>query len=182
MISKFKLLSSVIVLAATIFFCAAPAFADSIVLTLDHPIQTGTAGSTLSFTGSVFAPATNGGTVSLDTDAANGPSFDNPPNFDDSGFFSNFFSVDPGQTVSGLLFTITLPTNIAPGTYNSFYEIVGSDSNSSNISTSEQFTINVPTVAATPEPGTWLLLATGIAAIWLFAKYGKAGSEAATRT
>ena len=74
------------VLAATLLL-SSRTFADTIGLGLNAPVQSGTAGSTVSFVATVSAPDTNGGTVFL-----NGDSFDvsSPLTLDDSGFFNDF--------------------------------------------------------------------------------------------
>ena len=47
---------------------ARPASADTINLNLANPVQTGVAGSTLSFDATVTAPGNNGATISLNGD------------------------------------------------------------------------------------------------------------------
>src|SRR5580704_7766125 len=89
------------------------AFGDTISLSLAAPVQTGAAGSTVSYSATVSAPGTNGATVFLNAD-----SFDvtSPLVLDDSGFFLGFpLSLDPGHSFSGLLFSLALPSNVAAG-------------------------------------------------------------------
>ena len=152
---------STLALAALLFI--APAFADTLNLALSNPIQTGTASSILAFDATVSAPLSNGGTVYL-----NGDNFNVSlagATIDDSGFYLNFpVSMNPTDNYTGTLFTISLPSVILPGTYNGFFEILGgSDPNAQDVLTTANFQITTP--AAVPEPGTWLLLGTGVAAL-----------------
>ena len=141
----------------TVFLPAAPASADSITLVLSNPAQTVSPGSTLTFDATVSAPLANGATVFL-----NGDSFgDNIPGstIDDSGFLVNFpLSLDPGDNFTGTLFSVALPPGVAVGSYTGFFEIFGgSSADSLNPLATVNFQINT-----TPEPGTWVLLATGL--------------------
>jgi hypothetical protein len=138
----------------------APAYADSLNLTLANPIQTGTSNGALTFDATVSAPLANSGALFL-----NGDNFNVSlagAIFDDTGFLLDFpLSLDPGGSFTGTLFTVTLPSIISPGTHNGFFEILGgSDPAAQNTLASVNFQINTPT--AVPEPRTWLLLATGL--------------------
>ena len=87
-----------------------PASADTITLNLANSVQTGAAGSTLSFDATVTAPGNNGTTIYLNGD--NFTSLASPLTSNDDGFLLGFpLSLDPGESFSGLLFTITLPSN-----------------------------------------------------------------------
>jgi hypothetical protein len=101
-----------------------PASADIITLNLANPVQTGAAGSTLSFDATVTAPTNNGGTVYLNGD--NFTSLASPLTSNDDGFLLGFpLSLDPGDSFAGLLFTITLPPSINPGQYLGSFVILG---------------------------------------------------------
>jgi hypothetical protein len=162
-------------LAALIFaliVSAAPALADTLNFSLTSPNQTGLPGTMLSFAATVSAPSSNSGTIYL-----NGDSFNlTAPggSIDDLGFLFTFpFSLDPGDSFTGELFTVTLPSDLPPGLYNGFFEILGgSDSSAFNTIGTVDFTVDQPV----PEPSSWLLLATGLA--FLGAAYASSGATA----
>ena len=155
MIKKTVLSLSLFLLA--MFSPAASAWADSITLVLSQPTQTGGPGSTLTFDATVSAPFANSATVFLNFDNFG----DNIPGstIDDSGFAFNFPAIlAPGVGFSGALFSVTLPPNVAAGSYTGFFEIFGgSSAGAGDPLATVNFRIN-----ATPEPGTWVLLATGL--------------------
>jgi hypothetical protein len=157
-IKKTALSFSIALLAALALVM--PASADTLNLMLSNPVQTAIPGATLTFGASASAPFSNSGTIFL-----NGDNFNlslNGAVIDDSGLFLNFPpSLDPGVGVAGTLFTVALPSTITPGTYTGFFSILGgSDSNAQDTIATATFEIDAP--AAVPEPGTWLLLATGL--------------------
>jgi hypothetical protein len=154
------------VLAATLLL-SSRTFADTIDLSLNAPAQPGTAGSTVSFVATVLAPGTNGGTVFL-----NGDSFDafSPLILDDSGFFTDFpLSLDPGDSFSGTLFSIALPSNLAAGLYTGSFAILGgADSDALDTLGSVDFQVNVaPTASTVPEPESMMLMAAGLPGVAL---------------
>jgi hypothetical protein len=154
------------VLAATSLL-SSRTFADTIDLSLNAPAQSGTAGSTVSFVATVLAPGTNGGTVFLNGDSFNVSS---PLILDDSGFFNDFpLSLDPGDSFSGTLFSIALPSNLAAGLYTGSFEILGgADSDALNTLGSVDFQVNlVPTSSTVPEPESLMLLAAGLPGVAL---------------
>jgi len=155
MIKKTVLSLSLFLLA--MFLPATPTWADSITLVLSQPTQTGGPGSTLTFDATVSAPLANGATVFLNFDNFG----DNIPGstIDDSGFLLDFpLSLAPGVSFSGALFSLALPPNVAVGSYTGFFEIFGgSSAGAGNPLATVNFQIN-----ATPEPGSWILLATGL--------------------
>jgi len=136
-----------------------PAFADTITLSLDSPVQTGTPGSTLSFDATVSTDSKSSDTVYL-----NGDNFtlSSPLTLDDSGFFNTFpLSLDPGDLFSGLLFTVTLPPNVAPGLYTGSFSILGgANDGAQDVLATVNFNVNVPSTV--PEPASGLLLVTGL--------------------
>jgi hypothetical protein len=164
---KTALSLSKLALASLLF--VAPAFADTLNLTLSNPIQTGTPNGTLTFDATTSAPLSNTGTIYL-----NGDSFNLSlagATIDDTGFFNFPLSLDPGDTFTGTLFTVSLPASFAPGTYNGFFEILGgTDPAAFDTLATVNFQVTTPT--AVPEPDAWLLLATGLAALPI-AIYGR---------
>jgi hypothetical protein len=138
---------------------AMPASADTLNLVLSNPVQTGIPGSTLTFDATASAPASNSATVFLVGDNFN-VTLDGAT-IDDSDFLTFPFSLDPGDSFAGPLFTVALPSTIAPGAYTGFFSILGgSDPSAQDTIATVNFEINAP--AAVPEHGTWLLLATGL--------------------
>jgi hypothetical protein len=147
---------SLSMLALAVLLLAAPALADTISLTLSNPIQTGAPGSILTFDATVSAPLANGAEVFL-----NGDNFgiSGPNSIDDTGFLLDFpLDLNPGDSFTGTLFTVALPPNLGAGSYNGFFTILGgADPSALGDLTTVNFQVN-----ATPEPGTWLLFATGL--------------------
>ena len=144
------------VLLMTIGYSAS-AYADTITLSLNSPVQqTNNVAATLFFKATVSAPNSNTEAVYL-----NGDSFDiaSPLTLDDSDLSFNFpLILAPGQSVTNVLFTAALPGDAATGAYfGSFTLLGGSDIEANHILASSNFQINV-----TPEPSSWLLLATGL--------------------
>lgn len=138
---------------------AAPAFADTLNLSLANPTQTGTPGETLSFDAIVSAPSSNSSTIYLNSDSFNlsAPG----AHIDDSGFFFTFpLSLDPNNSFTGELFTVILPSDLPLAIYSGYFEILGgSDPSALNTLATVDFQVDRPV----PEPATWLLLVTGIA-------------------
>jgi hypothetical protein len=149
------------VVAATLLL-SSRTFADTISLNLTAPVQSSTAGSTVSFSATVSAPGTNGATVFL-----NGDSFDvtSPLVLNDNEFLFTFpLSLNPGDSFSGTLFSIDLPSNLAAGLYAGSFEILGgADSGTFDALGSVDFQVNVAPAASTvPEPESLMLLAAGL--------------------
>lgn len=156
-IKKTALSFSIALLA--VLALAMPASADTLNLVLSNPVQTAIPNSTLTFDATASTPAGNSAAVFL-----NGDNFNialNGAAIDDSDFLNFPLSLDPGGSFTGSLFTVTLPSTIAPGSYTGFFSILGgSDPASQDTIATVNFEIDTP--AAVPEPGTWLLFATGL--------------------
>jgi hypothetical protein len=134
------------------------AYADTVSLTLSNPTESGVSPSFVTFDATVSAPGTNAADVYLNADSYN---VDAPLTLDDSDFFNNFpFFLTPGQTFTGDLFVVTIPSATPLySSYNGYFEILGGPTDTdANLLSSAPFTVYV-----TPEPSSFLLLGTGIA-------------------
>jgi hypothetical protein len=175
MMKKTALSLSLFLLAA--LMPAAPALADTVNLSLTTPVQTGAPSSTLTFDATVSAPLANGAPVFLNSDnfGVGIPG----STIDDSGFLTNFpLSLSPGDDFTGTLFTVTLPSNLASGVYSGFFEIFGGAAGAADPLATVDFQIDAS--SPVPEPGTWVLLATGlgILATWMWHRHDIAQGNA----
>lgn len=141
-----------------------PAFADPVVLD-------GVIGSTVSFDADIQNPIENVVPLFL-----NGSSFtiDSPLSLNDLLKVNFPSSIAAGGEAFGTLFTVALPVDLTPGLYNGTYLILGGFSPSDQETLAEiDFQINAqPAASPIPEPGTWVLLLTGVGALGVM-MYGK---------
>jgi hypothetical protein len=148
------------------------ALAGTLTLSLSNPVQSATPGSTLTFDATVSAPSTNAAPIFLNSDNY---TIDSPLTVNDSDFFSVPLSLDPGDSYTGALFTVTLPADIVFQTYTGSFEILGgADGLTFDTLATTDFQVN-----PTPEPGTMSLLATGLSllAFVMYRKKGKSLSD-----
>jgi hypothetical protein len=160
MIKRPVLLLSLLVLSVTSLF-SVRAHADTLSLIITTPVQTITAGSTVSFFATVSAPITNTTTLNLVSDVIDktGDSF----TFDDDGFYFGFpLTLSAGESYTGLLFTATANQNIGIGLYPGIFSILGgTQETDQDVLARANFELDVP-ASAVPEPGSILLLMTGL--------------------
>lgn len=147
------------------------AHADTIDFAITNSPQTGAPGATLTFDAMMAAPPKIGSPIYLNALGFTTPGFDSSP-IDPTGFFVNFpLFLNGGDSVTDALFTVTLANNILPGVYIGSVSVLGGvDSEASDLLATSTFEIDVPGTPAVPEPGTLVLLVTGLGA---FGSYGR---------
>lgn len=144
-------------------------------VTITLPTISGSAGDTITVLGSLTNTSANtldfgGDFVSTNSTAISGLG---------DVFFNGLLGFGPSSiagnsTLTGVdLFTIVIATTAAPGSYDlNFYDLLGGTDAACNLDPtlcgvqlgSVEFTVNVQGAVPTPEPGTLLLLASGLLA------------------
>lgn len=154
-------------LALLVALCSAPASrADSLDVTLTEADQTVIQGTTVvEFDASILNPSTTD-TIYLNSDTSTTNSLF--VSVDDSPFFANApIFLDPGQSTSTFaLFDIDLPADITDGIYSGVFSILGGPDGGTNTDFGDladvDFSVDVTSPVATPEPNTLLLMGTGL--------------------
>jgi hypothetical protein len=154
-----KKLSFAILTIAGALISAAPALADTVNYSLTTIDPTVVAGGTVTFNSSIVAPSTNTGSVSILSDSF---SCQAGCMIDDTDFNNTPFELAPGESYMGPLFTVTTLSTDAAGNYEGFFDVTFADASGDIFTDSAPFEVSVA-----PEPGTWLLLSTGLACAWL---------------
>lgn len=146
-----------------VFLASKNVNADPVTFTINNPIQVGTVGSVLSFTGSLTNVAAP--TVTIVSDNFNGLPV--TLTLDDTPFVINFLgqSIAGGATLGPLeLFTVTIEAGATPGIYNGVFSVLFDSDNGAGQETNVQtFTVTVLPDTQIPEPMTLLLLGSGLA-------------------
>ena len=140
-------------------FAGGTANAGPVSLTLASPFQTiSSSGGLLTF------DATVNNTDPTDVEYLNGDSttLAGPLTLDDTPFFTDFpLFLNPGDTFTGELFTVSVPSGTGSGLYAGSFEILGgAPTDFTDVVASADFDVVV-----TPEPASFVLLLTGLAAV-----------------
>lgn len=175
-----KLKSALLTLtfAGSALFCAT-AYADTFSIVLTPPAQTAAPGSTVVYSGTVSAPLTNSGADYIN---AGEITFSGPQDivFDtsDSLTFNGGNAIAPGSSVSGDLFSVFVPSTEASGNFiGSFTLLGGPDFITYSQLGQVNFTLNVASAASvTPEPSSYLLLASGLLGVYALVRRQRAFS------
>jgi hypothetical protein len=152
--NSMKKLSLAMLAIAGALVSAAPALADTVNYSLTTVSQTVTAGGTATFDTLIAAPSSNIGSISILSDSF---SCDAGCTIDDTDFNNTPFTLDPGESYTGPLFTVSTLSTDPAGIYEGSFDITFGDALGNTFTDSEPFEINI-----TPEPGSWLLLSTGL--------------------
>jgi hypothetical protein len=138
--------------------------ADTLTLTLNPAYQSGSSTSWV-FTGTISYTSSDALNDSGATEFLNGDAsyVDAPSVLDDSSFNINApLSMIPGQSYTGVMFTVTTPSYSSglSNDYVGYFDIVGgnSPSDDTDVLASSNFNIHV-----TPEPPGWELMALALA-------------------
>jgi hypothetical protein len=146
-------------------------------LTITLPTISGIAGQQITVLGNLTNSSLNVLYFSTDSVAFNNPAIGGSPDVASNGFLGLLLGMDLGptsinasSTLTGVdLFTVNIPTGTAPGLYDmNFYDLLGGVDPSCTLGFcgvqlgNVEFSVNVQGPVTTPEPGTFLLLASGL--------------------
>lgn len=127
----------------------------------DTIVIDGVIGSTVSFDITLENPIGSGAALFLNKGL---DAIDDPLTLNDLLSVNFPASLNEGTSASGILFTVDLPVGMTPGIYNGIYLILGGFTPNDFDTLAEiDFQVNAqPATNPIPEPGTWVLLATGL--------------------
>ena len=175
--TRFRNLLKFSVAVAGMLLAGTAAKADTLTFTLNTPYQSGPS-NLFTFTGTIAYTSTDSLNDVGVTEYLNGDDFSisAPATLDDSSFLLNSpLSMNPGDSWSGVIFTVTTPPfiggSLAANFYTGSFSIVGgnSPSDTTDLLATAPFDVQV-----TPEPTSLLLLASGLAGLLTAKKLRKA--------
>ncbi|GAA3766964.1 hypothetical protein [Terriglobus aquaticus] len=155
-----------ILLILVAVFCSTAARADSISFTLLAPDQAASVGQTVTYIANVSLDSTSSPyylyALAVNLNAPDGSDVTQLFRQNQDGFYNNFpFELDPGTSITDVLFTLELPAGLPAGTFTGTAALQGgSDPSSSDIQVSDAFSLTV--VSETAEPGSFLFACTGM--------------------
>jgi|SRR5579872_1307874 len=164
-------------------FLAPAASADTLFTAFDLPTQTGAAGDTLTFSGTI---ANNSG-MDLFVNSAEVNLLGFGPNDSDlTDFIFNFTGVLPDSSSIGPadFFIVTIPDLMNVGLYAGTLTVQGgADANADSTLATVDFSVNVTgsTSPSVPEPGTLALMIAPLAWVWFCTKSRATGTTRADR-
>ncbi len=155
---KYKLTLAVMTLLLLTIGVMPAALADTLNFTLTQSAVDALPGDTVTFEATVSAPITNVADIFLNGDSGNLGAL----SIDDSDFFANApFFLNPGDSDTFDIFTVTIPVGTPSNTYVGFFEILGG----ADIDANDTLGIVNFSVAVSPEPSSFLLLGSGLAGL-----------------
>jgi len=162
-----KSLRSISILSLTLaglLFCASTARADTLTFTIDNATQSAVDGDTLIFNGTVTWYSDTGEPIYLNGDSLTA---DTGLTLDDSSFWTNFNSLNSGDSFTGELFTATVDPGTPDGAYFGTFEMLGgADKSAQDVLGAPGFEVDVSSPGiVTPEPSSLVLLASGLAGL-----------------
>jgi hypothetical protein len=153
-----KLSFAILTIAGALAFVA-PALADTVSYNLTTIDPVVIAGGTVTFNSSIMAPSSNTGSIAILSDSF---SCEAGCTIDDTDFNNTPFDLAPGESYTGPLFSVTTLSTDVAGDYDGFFDITFAAAAGNIFTDSAPFEVNIA-----PEPGTWLLLGTGLGGAWL---------------
>ncbi len=140
--------------------------AASIQIDLTSPLVAGTPGSQITFNGTLMNTTLD--TLFLNSAGVNLAGAFDASDLDVTPFLINApLTLAAGDSMSAIdMFTITIPIGLAPGSYGGEFTVLGgADGSAQDILGTVDFTVEVQSGTAIPEPSTWLLCLGGLMAI-----------------
>ena len=141
--------------------------ADTVNVVLTPSTLTAAPGGTITFSGVLSAPSTNGAPIYIN---GGDITFFGPSDVitDPTDLVLNYLNaLSPGSSVNGDFFTVSVPTGETPGLYSGILDVDGGlDFTSVGTIGTVNFNVDIAAPSSvTPEPSSYLLLASGLAGV-----------------